>query len=192
MVAVFECDVDSGAITGGPNAVRQIPDRNGGDQSWTGAALIDLHLVGATDRDVGGNNFLRKPTHLRVLAIEKFCSRHVNSSLMMRQHQVHEVRIFVSGWFCVSHGCVHRLHVLHQGGPACIVRRHVAHRMILRPHGDCDDRNHYQIEEPSSESHFVSPSLCSGFSASKSNKLLFTHLDRWQETSLLRVCLLPL
>ena len=33
--------------------MRQIPDRNGGDQSWTGAAFIDLHLVGATDRDVG-------------------------------------------------------------------------------------------------------------------------------------------
>src|SRR5713101_4179571 len=53
MVAIFECDVDSCAIPGGPNAVGQIPDRNGGDQSWTGAALIDLHLVGATDRDVG-------------------------------------------------------------------------------------------------------------------------------------------
>src|SRR5271169_5141019 len=53
MVAVFECDVDSGAITGRPDAVGQIPDWNSRDQSWTGAALIDLHLVGTTDRDVG-------------------------------------------------------------------------------------------------------------------------------------------
>jgi ankyrin repeat protein len=53
MVAIFQCDVDSCAITGGPNAVGQIPDRNRGDQSWSGAALIDHHLVGATDRDVG-------------------------------------------------------------------------------------------------------------------------------------------
>jgi hypothetical protein len=79
------------------------------------------------------NDFLRKPTHLGILAVEKFRSRHVNGSLVMGQHQVREVRIFVLGWFHGSHGCVHRFHVLHQGDPACI-----GGRMILRPHGDRD------------------------------------------------------
>ncbi len=49
-----------------------------------------------------GNNFLRKPTHLGVVAIEKFRSRHVNGSLVMRQHQVHEVRIFIEATQLVS------------------------------------------------------------------------------------------
>src|SRR5215510_10001831 len=53
MVAIFQSNVNSGAITGRPNAVRQIPDWNGRDQSWSRAALIDLHLVGPTHRDVG-------------------------------------------------------------------------------------------------------------------------------------------
>src|SRR5215475_14464601 len=53
MVAIFQSDVNSCAITGRPNAVRQVPDRNGDDQSWSRAALIDLHLVGATQSDVG-------------------------------------------------------------------------------------------------------------------------------------------
>jgi hypothetical protein len=103
-----------------------------------------------------GNNFLRKPTHLWIAAIEKFRSCHVNGGLVMRQHQVHEVSIVVAGWFYGSHGGVHRFHVLHQGYPVRIVRRHVAHQVwILQPHGDRDNRNHGQSKKRFSERHFA-------------------------------------
>ena len=51
-----------------------------------------------------GNDFLREPAHLRVAAMEKFRSCHVNGGLMMRQHQVHEINIVVARWFHGTHG----------------------------------------------------------------------------------------
>ena len=63
--------------------------------------------------------------------MEKFRFCHINGGLMMRQHQVHEIKIVVARWFSGPHGRVHCLHTLHQLCPVWILHRRIAHgRMV--------------------------------------------------------------
>src|SRR5919106_2212196 len=53
MFAVFQGDIHSGSVSGGPKAVRQISYGNGSDQFGFGAAAIRLHFICSPDSNVG-------------------------------------------------------------------------------------------------------------------------------------------
>src|SRR4029453_11315113 len=53
MLAVFQSDVHSGSVPGGPNAVRKISDRNSGHQLGFSTPAVRLHFICSTDSEVG-------------------------------------------------------------------------------------------------------------------------------------------
>ena len=84
---------------------------------------IDLGLL--IDQDL-----LSEPTHHRGLSVDQFGFRHIDCTLMMRDHHGREIMIDVSVHRCACHltihmlhACAHRLHELcgcgPQLGPSC-------------------------------------------------------------------------
>jgi hypothetical protein len=57
-----------------------------------------------------GDDLLRQPTHLRILAIYQLCFGHVNGRLMMRKHQSDKINITVTGGLYRRHGLMHLPH----------------------------------------------------------------------------------
>jgi hypothetical protein len=54
-----------------------------------------------------GNDFLRKPAHLRVLPVQQFSLSHIERTLMMWKHQPDEVLVIVSARFKRGHRFMH-------------------------------------------------------------------------------------
>src|SRR5262245_17509408 len=52
MLAVFQGDVHSGSVPGGPNAVRQISHGNSGHQLGFGTPAVRLHFICPADSQV--------------------------------------------------------------------------------------------------------------------------------------------
>ena len=46
-----------------------------------------------------GDDFLRESAHLRILAVQELCFRHVDRRLMMRKHQSDKIDIAIAGSF---------------------------------------------------------------------------------------------
>src|SRR5262249_25629470 len=51
--AVFQCDVNTRTITGRPNAVGEVPYRNGRNRRWGWAPAKHFHFAQSSNRDVG-------------------------------------------------------------------------------------------------------------------------------------------
>src|SRR6267378_6980028 len=81
-----------------------------------------------------GDDLLRQPAHLRVLAACQLGFRHIDSRLVVRKHQSDEISVIVAAGPHRGHGSVHHLHTSDQLGPLGLWCRHASVRMrVLSP-----------------------------------------------------------
>jgi hypothetical protein len=64
-----------------------------------------------------GDNFLSESPHLRILAVQELCFRHIDRCLMVRNHQSDKIDIAVARWCNGAHGHVHFIHARNQLRP---------------------------------------------------------------------------
>src|SRR6267378_487450 len=113
-----------------------------------------------------GDDLLRQPAHLRVLAVCQLGFRHIDSRLVVRKHQSDEISVIVAAGPHRSHGSVHHLHTSDQLGPLGLWCRHASVRMrVLSPFNrrKGQNQNPKNRTSPNSLVHFPPPHFLTTF-----------------------------